>query len=88
MTYDEFLNDEKTCDGVARNFEIIGEAVRNLPTAVKNQAPGVGWSDIIGMRNKLVHQYWGMDVEILWKVAQVDLPALKKEVVNLLSLEL
>lgn len=85
MTYEQFLKDEKTIDGVARNFEVIGEAVKNVSKELKATAPNIGWDDVVGMRNKLIHEYWGTDLDIMWKAVQRDLPPLKTEIENMLN---
>jgi hypothetical protein len=72
--------DEKTIDAVARNLEIIGEAVKSLPPEFRKKYPNIPWKEITGMRNKVVHEYFGIDQEILWATIQKDIPTLKKEI--------
>lgn len=72
--------DEKTADAVARNLEIIGEATKSLPPELKEKYKKIPWKEITGMRNKVVHEYFGIDQEILWVTIQKDIPALKKEI--------
>jgi uncharacterized protein with HEPN domain len=79
MDQQTFLSDEKTIDAVARNLEIIGEAVRQLPDDFKNANPDIPWSQIGGMRNRIVHEF-GLDLEIIWQVIQHDLPALEARI--------
>lgn len=72
-------------DAVIRRNEIIGEAVKNLPTEMRDAAPGVPWRRIAGMRDKVVHDYMGVDIEMVWTVVDRDLPELAREVHGLLE---
>ena len=76
----EFLIDDKTIDAVARNIGIIGEVASQLPDDFKNANPGIPWSQVKGMRNRIIHDYFGLDLEILWEVIQHDLPDLESRV--------
>ena len=76
---EEFLVDEKTIDAVVRNLEIIGEAVRWLPEDFKLQYVSVPWGQIAGLRNRIVHDYFGLDLEIIWQVLQVSLREFKQQ---------
>jgi len=80
MDQQTFLGDEKTVDAVARNLEIIGEAVRQLPNDFKNAHTDTPWNQIEGMRNRIVHEYFGLDLEIIWQVIQHDLPDLEARI--------
>lgn len=80
MTFEEFRNDRKTCSAVIREFEIIGEAVGKLPDDAKQKYHDVEWQDIKDFRNLLVHEYFGVDLDIVWKVIRDDLPGLLKSV--------
>lgn len=80
MAFEDFRNDRKTCSAVIREFEIIGEAVGRLPEDVKGKYHDVEWQDIKDFRNLLVHEYFGVDLEIVWKVVHDDLPGLLKSV--------
>ena len=71
-------NDEKTIDAVIRNLEIIGEASSHLPIEIQEQYEDVPWGMMKGIRNIIAHEYFGVDLEILWKTIKEDLPALKK----------
>ncbi len=75
-TFEEFCNERKTYSAVIREFEIIGEAVRKLPEDLKQRRSDVEWQDIKDFRNLLIHEYFGVDLEIVWKVIQEDLPGL------------
>jgi len=70
---------------VVRNLTIIGEAARNIPEEVKLKNPDIAWSEAIGMRNKVAHEYFGVDEDILWKTIKEDLPTLKKQITELLE---
>jgi uncharacterized protein with HEPN domain len=74
-----FLADEKTIDAVVRNLEIIGEAARTVPDHFAATHPGVPWVRIAGLRNRIVHDYFGLDLEIIWQILQADLPQLKSQ---------
>lgn len=76
MDRQTFLGDAKTIDAVARNLEIIGEAVRQLPDGFKSTHPDIPWSQIAGMRNRIVHEYFRLDLEIIWQIVHEDLPDL------------
>lgn len=77
LNEDTFRQDEKTIDAVVRNLEILGEAARQMPPdfVVRHQA--VAWRQIAGLRNRIVHDYFGLDLEIIWQVVRDDLPQLK-----------
>jgi uncharacterized protein with HEPN domain len=87
MSFEEFCNDRKTYSAVIREFEIIGEAVGKLPDQVKQKCPYVKWQDIKDFRNMLIHEYFGVDIEILWKVIEDDLPILIKAVKEISQIE-
>lgn len=72
-------------DGVIRQIEIIGEATRYLSKDIRAEYSGVPWVDIAGMRDKLIHQYFGVDIERVWLTAKDDLPSLKAEVEAILA---
>ena len=76
ISFKEFENDRKTYSAVIREFEIIGEAVGKIPDELKQLRPDVEWQDIKDFRNLLIHEYFGIDLEIVWKIIQDDLPSL------------
>lgn len=85
FTFDEFVKDDKTVDAVIRNFSIIGEAGTRIPEDIQEKYSQLPWHEIIGMRNKVVHEYFGLNEEILWKTIQDDLPRLKKELLEIIQ---
>jgi len=72
MTEKEFILDKKTHFAVTRAIEVIGEAVKNIPTSFRANHPHVPWKEMAGMRDKLVHEYFGIDLRVLWKTAKDD----------------
>lgn len=85
VSRDAFGSDERTVDAVVRNLEVIGEAVKQLPTEVRSRAPAVEWQKIAGLRDILIHQYFGIDIEIVWDVVQTKLPDLGAAVRSILG---
>jgi uncharacterized protein with HEPN domain len=80
-----FLEDEKTLDAVVRNLEVIGEAVKKLPEDLRAQHSAVEWKKIAGLRDILIHEYFGLDAEIVWDIVQNKVPALDREVRTMLN---
>ena len=80
LSFDKARQDTKTIDAVVRNLEIIGEAASRIPKEIKDKYPELPWKEMVGMRNKVIHEYFGVDVTILWKTVKEDLPPLKKEI--------
>jgi len=76
MDYDGFVRDTKTHDAVIRNIEIIGEAAKNIPDPVKEDNPSIPWKQIAGTRDRLVHDYFGTNLDIVWKIVDDELPPL------------
>ncbi len=74
MTFEEFEKDTKTQDAVVRNIEIVGEAVKRLSSGFKRRHPNVPWKQMAGMRDVIIHRYFGVALDIVWKVATKDLP--------------
>ena len=80
MTYEEFIQNEMAVDAVIRNFEIIGEAASHVPGAIRAKHPAIPWEKMKAMRNIMIHEYFGVDLETLWKTAKESLPALRAEI--------
>lgn len=80
LSFDDFLSNTEKVDAVARNFEIIGEAVSRVPIEVKNKYPHVHWQRIKGLRNRIIHDYFGIDYKIVWTIVQNQLDDLEREI--------
>ncbi|MCS7096810.1 MAG: DUF86 domain-containing protein [Candidatus Bathyarchaeota archaeon] len=77
MEYASFVEDKKTVYAVLRALEIIGEAVKKLPKELREHYPKVPWKEMAGMRNKLIHGYFGVDLKRVWRTIKEDIPKLK-----------
>ena len=84
-SFDEFREDRKTYSATIREFQIIGEAIGKISEATKQRYGTVLWQDIKDFRNKLVHEYFGVDLEIVWNTIQHDLPELKTQIRTIIS---
>lgn len=85
MTFDEFVSNSMAVDAVIRNFEVIGEAAAHVPDDIRAAYPEVPWYEMKGMRNIVAHEYFSVDLKIVWKTARQSLPPLMmmiKQVVN------
>lgn len=80
LDYDLFLSDDKTVDAVVRNLEIIGEAANRIPQDFKSKYHHVEWKRMRGLRNRIVHDYFGIDYEIVWDIIQNDLENLVEQI--------
>lgn len=85
LTHEQFLKNDMAKDAVVRNLEIIGEAVKNIPDSIKEKHPGVSWKAIAGMRDKLIHEYFGVSFSIVWETIKNDLPGFKAEIKKILT---
>ena len=83
MSEDAFLKDQRTSDAVVRNLEIIGEAASRLPSDFKQRHAQIEWEKIVGLRHRIVHDYFGIDLRIVWKILQSDLPGLSAKLKTL-----
>ena len=83
MTEDEFLSQKIVKDAVVRNLEIIGEAAKNIPDSVRKEHPEIEWKEIVGLRNIIIHQYFGVDYLIIWSVVEKELPTLKEKLLQI-----
>jgi len=77
VDFKQFKDNEMMTDAVVRKLEIIGEATNKLTIDFRNQYPDMPWGDIVGMRNRLIHDYFGVDIDLVWKTYQNNLPELK-----------
>ncbi|MBI5242874.1 MAG: DUF86 domain-containing protein [Elusimicrobia bacterium] len=84
---DAFRRDPKTQDAVVRNIEIVGEAVKRISPALKTRHADVPWKRIAGMRDKVIHEYFGVNLDIVWSAVERELPALKKRVEEIMRTE-
>lgn len=83
--YAKFQNDGKTIDAVVRNVEVIGEAANNLTRDFRSSIPQIEWRKIIATRNRIIHGYASVDLEIIWNITQNDLKSLRSEVEKILE---
>lgn len=84
LSEEDFIQSLVKQDAVMRRISVIGEAVRNIPTDFREQHTIIPWKDIAGMRDKLIHNYTGVDIDLVWRVVKKDIPPLKKQIKNLL----
>ncbi|MEM3479047.1 MAG: DUF86 domain-containing protein [Candidatus Bathyarchaeia archaeon] len=85
MDFEDFARDKKTINAVIRSIEVIGEAAKHIPKSVRDKYPSIPWKKMAGMRDKLIHEYFGVDVKILWKTIKKDIPPLKPLIENILE---
>lgn len=84
MGKDDFLNNVLVQSAVIRQLEIIGEAVKNLSGVLRRKHKEIRWSDIAGLRDKLIHGYFGVDLKLVWKISTKDIPEFKNQISNIL----
>ena len=77
MNFHDFENDYKTVFAVIRALEVIGEAVKNIPNTAKEEYRRIPWGNIAGMRDKLIHEYFGVNIKVVWKTVKEDIPTIK-----------
>ena len=85
MSYEDFIADARTFDAVVRDFEIIGEAASRQPEAFEEQHPSIEWHRVVGMRNRLIHGYFGVDPSIVWRVVKQELDPLRTACTHILN---
>ncbi len=79
MEYDSFLQDNKTQDAVIRNIEILGEASKSLSNETREKYPHIPWKDIAGTRDMLIHDYFGVNIDIVWDIVKNEIPTLSAQ---------
>jgi len=85
MSEQDLIEDERTFDAVLRNLEVIGEATKRIPEAVRTQAPEVEWRKVAGLRDVLIHQYAAIDAAIIWDIIRNHMPQLRRSIESLLE---
>ena len=85
MNYEQFVRDHKTVDAVLRNLSVLGEAAKRVPETLRNQAPEIDWERIIRSLHIVVHNYFGVDEQIVWRIIEIHLPPLRKALLGLLA---
>lgn len=85
MSFEEFEADQKTIFAVTRAIEIVGEATKSIPPELRANYPQIPWKSIAGMRDKVIHQYFGVKLRVLWDTVQQDLPTLQPVIAQMLN---
>ncbi len=85
ITLDDLANDDKTSSAVIRKFEIIGEATKHVPEELKEKHPDIPWKTMSGMRDRLIHAYFGIDYKLVWNIIRDELPGLKRKLQSILK---
>ena len=85
MSFQDFMNNDQAMDAVLRNFEIIGEAANKLPCSLRFCHQEIEWKQIIGFRNRIIHGYFQINYELVWKIKEDKLPALAKSIDSLIK---
>lgn len=80
MAFESFAADKKTVNAVIRSLEVMGEAAKRIPDDIRRQYPEIPWTQMSGMRDKLIHEYFGVDLEIVWAVIREELPPLRPHI--------
>jgi uncharacterized protein with HEPN domain len=84
MSYNELVTDDKTCSAIIRKLDIIGEAAKNIPKSLRDKYPDLPWKEMSGMRDKIIHDYFGINYKIVWKVIKDRLPEIKQKLMQML----
>ncbi|HPS91608.1 MAG TPA: DUF86 domain-containing protein [Methanothrix sp.] len=86
VSHEEFINNRLIQDGVIRQLEVMGEASRNLSEDTRNEYPHIPWRQMIGLRNRMIHAYFSVNLQIIWEIIQGDIPKLKKDITYVLEI--
>jgi uncharacterized protein with HEPN domain len=85
ITRESFITDKKTIKAVVRSLEVIGEAAIKIPASIRDRYPEIFWQEITGMRNRLIHEYSGVDLDIVWQTVEEDLEPLESAVKKMVA---
>jgi len=85
FTYEEFLSNSLLQDAVIRQLEVMGEAARNLSADLQNEYPAIPWRQMISLRNRMIHAYFNVNLQIIWEIIQGDIPNLKQDMMRVLE---
>ena len=85
LEFEEFKKDEKTIFATIRALEVIGEATKRIPNSLKNRYPDVPWQEMAGIRDKLIHDYFGVNIEVVWNTMKQDLPSLRLQIKRIIE---
>ena len=85
VSHEEFLRNRLLQDGVIRQLEVMGEAARNLSEDLRSERPQIPWRQMIGLRNRMIHAYFNVDLQIIWEIVQGDIPDLKQKMKQILD---
>lgn len=85
MSYDQFISDKRSLNAVIRSVEVVGEATKNIPDDIRARYPVVPWKEMAGMRDKLIHLYFGVDKEVVWLVVKDRIPSIRPLIEQILQ---
>jgi uncharacterized protein with HEPN domain len=85
QSFEDFKKDDKSSSAVIRKFEMIGEAAKQIPESIKRDYPSVAWKEMAGMRDKLIHCYFGVNYELLWQTIKNRIPEIKPVIIQILQ---
>jgi uncharacterized protein with HEPN domain len=85
MNIDELIQDDKTSSAIIRKFEIVGEAAKHVPSWLKEKSPEIPWKEMAGMRDRLIHAYFGIDYKLVWDAIKIEIPRIKPKLREILT---